>query len=165
MERLWTPWRLRYVTEASEPHSECIFCDAVARLSDEPLVVHAGAGAFVILNKYPYNNGHLMVVPRRHVAWLADLHPDELSEIMTLTQQSERVLNEAYHPHGFNMGLNLGKPAGAGVLGHLHMHVVPRWNGEINCFSLVGATLVLPEDVYSRSARVRASFQQLQSTT
>src|SRR5579871_198449 len=117
MERLWTPWRLNYVTEASEPSPGCIFCEAVARAEAEPLVVASGRHVFVILNKFPYNNGHLMIVPKRHVGWLSELQPAELDEVMRLTQRAEHVLASVYRPHGFNMGLNLGKPAGAGVLG------------------------------------------------
>jgi len=163
MDRLWTPWRLTYVTEAAEHTDECIFCGAVARLATDPLVVHAGRETFVILNKYPYNNGHLMVVPRRHVGWLSELQDAERDELMALTQQAERALESVYHPHGFNMGLNLGKPAGAGVLGHLHMHVVPRWNGDTNFISVVGETRVLPEEMTVTSARLKAAFGRLAS--
>jgi ATP adenylyltransferase len=161
MDRLWTPWRLRYVTETSASTAGCIFCHALARVDDEPLVVYRGKTAFVILNKFPYNNGHLMVVPGRHVGWLADLDATELHEFITLTQTSERVLQQAYHPHGFNMGLNLGKPAGAGVLDHVHMHVVPRWNGDTNFMSVVGETRVLPEELPATAAMLRAAFAAL----
>jgi ATP adenylyltransferase len=161
MDRLWTPWRLAYVTEASDAPPGCIFCDALSRLETEPLVVHRGRLAFVILNKFPYNNGHLMVVTHRHVGRLADLVPDELVEFMTLVQAAEHVLTGAYQPHGFNMGLNLGKPAGAGVLDHLHMHVVPRWNGDTNFMSVVGETRVLPEELPTTAMRLRAAFRQV----
>jgi ATP adenylyltransferase len=160
MERLWTPWRLPYVTDASA--SSCIFCDAQARIGDEALVVHRGRACFVILNKYPYNNGHLMIVPDRHVARLADLDADELVEFAVLTQKAERVLADVYDPHGFNMGLNLGKPAGAGVLYHLHMHVVPRWNGDTNFMTVVGETRVLPEELSQAGERLRAGFARLE---
>ncbi len=163
MDRLWTPWRLAYVTEASVVTPACIFCDALARVDTEPLVVHRGRDVFVILNKYPYNNGHLMVVPHRHVAWLADLTSDELAEFMLLTQQAEKALTAIYNPHGFNMGLNLGKPAGAGVLDHVHLHVVPRWNGDTNFMSVVGETRVLPEELPQTAARLRAAFKALGS--
>jgi ATP adenylyltransferase len=157
MHRLWTPWRLAYVTQASTIPPGCIFCDALAS-PDESLVVCHGRVAFVILNKYPYNNGHLMVVPNRHVGRLADLEPDELHELATLTQSAERVLTSVYDPHGFNMGLNIGKPAGAGVLGHVHIHVVPRWNGDTNFMSVVGETRMLPEELPATSERLRAAF-------
>ena len=161
MEHLWTPWRLAYVTDASRSDPGCIFCDAVARIDTEPLVVHRGVAAFVILNKFPYNNGHLMVVPLRHVGRLADLGADEAGEIMSLTQAVERALTRMYQPHGFNMGLNLGKPAGAGVLDHLHMHVVPRWNGDTNFMTVVGQTRVLPEDLPETAAKLRPIFARL----
>jgi ATP adenylyltransferase len=161
MDRLWTPWRLAYVTEASTPSSDCIFCDALRQIDREPLVVHRGRGVFVILNKFPYNNGHLMVVPHRHAGRLSELDADELSELMTLTRDAERVLHDLYGPHGFNMGLNLGKPAGAGVLDHLHMHVVPRWNGDTNFMTVVGETRVLPEELAATADRVRAAFARL----
>ena len=161
MERLWTPWRLPYVTATSMSTSGCIFCEALAPPDGEPLVVHRVRRCFVILNKFPYNNGHLMIVPNRHVARLADLELDELVEFATLTQASERVLMDVYNPHGFNMGLNLGKPAGAGVLYHLHMHVVPRWNGDTNFMTVVADTRVLPEELAQAGDRVRAGFARL----
>ena len=158
MDRLWTPWRLPYVTEGSTSVSGCIFCDALARGDAEPHVVHHGRCCFVILNKFPYNNGHLMIVPNRHIARLADLSNDELVEFMILTAASERVLASVYNPHGFNMGLNLGKPAGAGVLDHLHMHVVPRWNGDTNFMTVTGNTRVLPEELAATAQRLRPGF-------
>ena len=154
MERLWTPWRLHYVTEASQPVPGCIFCDARERGGDEPLLVHRGERAYVLLNKFPYNNGHLMVVPMRHVGRLADLDADELAELGRLAQAAEAALTDVYHPHGFNMGLNLGRPAGAGVLDHLHLHVVPRWDGDTNFISVVGETRVLPEELPETARRV-----------
>jgi ATP adenylyltransferase len=161
MNRLWTPWRLPYVTDAGEDRSGCIFCAALARVADEPLVVFRGRRAFVMLNKYPYNNGHLMVVSHRHVGRLADLDAAELSELAGLTQLAERALDAAYAPHGFNVGLNLGKPAGAGVLGHLHLHVVPRWDGDTNFMSVVGETRVLPEELPETGERLRAVFSRV----
>ena len=152
MERLYSPWRLAYVTAASgESSSGCVFCDALGR--NDALIVHRGTHSFVILNLYPYNNGHLMVVPVRHVARLADARPGELSELMALTRIAEIALTEAYEPHGLNMGLNLGKPAGAGVLDHLHMHVVPRWNGDTNFMPVFSDTRVIAQsldDFYAR---------------
>jgi ATP adenylyltransferase len=158
MDRLWTPWRLAYVTEASTPAPGCIFCAAIAGLDEDPLVVHRGERAYVILNKFPYNNGHLMVVPHRHAGRLAELDPGEVSELMRLTQLAERVLTQVYAPHGFNMGLNLGTPAGAGIADHLHMHVVPRWHGDTNFISVVGSTRVLPEELPATAHRLRAAF-------
>lgn len=151
------------MTEASAPSPGCIFCEALARGDDEPLLIHRGRSAFVILNKFPYNNGHLMVVANRHVGRLTALDAAELSEIMTLTQAAERALDAAYRPHAYNVGLNLGKPAGAGVLDHLHMHVVPRWDGDTNFMSVVGDTRVLPEELPATAARLRAAFSQAQA--
>jgi ATP adenylyltransferase len=158
MDRLWTPWRLAYVTESSASAPECIFCAARNDPDREALVVHVAERAFVILNKFPYNNGHLMIVPARHVSRLADLDRDELTDLMVLGQLAERVLAREYAPHGFNMGLNLGKSAGAGIDGHLHLHVVPRWHGDTNFVSVVGETRVLPEELPATARRLRAAF-------
>jgi ATP adenylyltransferase len=162
VERLWTPWRLAYVTDSSGASGGgCVFCDALARGESDPLFVYRGHTCFVLLNKYPYNNGHLMVVPNRHVARLADMTPDELTEFMALTRIAEMALAQAYAPHGLNMGLNLGKPAGAGVLDHLHMHVVPRWNGDTNFMTVLGETRVLPEELDRTAERLRPIFSAL----
>ena len=163
MDQLYSPWRLGYVTAASgDASGGCIFCAALER--NDPLVIHRGPHTFVILNLFPYNNGHLMVVPNRHLARLADASSEELSELMALTRASEMALTEAYAPHGLNMGLNLGKPAGAGVLDHLHMHVVPRWNGDTNFMSVVGQTRVLPEELPVTAERLRPIFQRLRNS-
>ena len=146
------------MTEASTPAAGCIFCDASARLDDEPLVVARTEGAYIILNKFPYNNGHLMVVTERHVGRLADLSDVERDAVMRLTQAAETVLTEVYQPHGFNVGLNLGKPAGAGVPDHVHVHVVPRWNGDTNFMSVVGEVRVLPEELPMTATRLRSAF-------
>jgi len=145
VDRLYTPWRLAYVTEASIVTPECIFCAALAAGDRETLIIHRGRRTFVILNKFPYNNGHVMVVPVRHAGHLTELDHDELHELMELTQTAERALTATYGPHGFNMGLNLGKPAGAGVLNHLHMHVVPRWSGDANFITIIGGSKVVPQ--------------------
>src|SRR6476646_4637417 len=144
MDRLWSPWRLPYILSGGEARG-CVFCEASAdglasniRDHDETafdqssLVVFRGKTCYVILNLYPYNNGHLMVVPNRHIPSLAAATHEELSELIELTRRSEIALIEGYSPHGINMGINLGKPAGAGVLDHVHMHIVPRWNGDTN---------------------------------
>lgn len=160
MERLYSPWRLKYVTAAAgEPSGSCVFCSALER--DDALIVYRGASTFVILNLFPYNNGHLMVVPNRHIGKLALASDEELAELMRLTRTAEQALTEAYAPHGLNMGLNLGKPAGAGVLDHLHMHVVPRWDGDTNFMSVVGETRVLPEEIPVTAERLRPIFERL----
>ena len=160
-DRLYTPWRLAYVTQASHTTPACIFCTALHANDSEPLVVHRGPTAFVILNKFPYNNGHVMVVPNRHVARLADLTPEELAELMAFAQAVETALAEIYAPHGFNMGLNIGKSAGAGVLDHLHLHIVPRWNGDTSFMSVFADTRVLPEELPVTADRLRAVLARL----
>lgn len=148
-------------TEAPADASGCIFCAALAAGGAEPLLVHVGRQAFVILNKFPYNNGHLMVVPRRHAARLVDLEGDELAEMMTLAQASERALGDVYGPHGFNLGINLGRSAGAGIADHLHMHIVPRWDGDTSFMTVFGETRVLPEDLPVTAARVREALRRV----
>ena len=160
MEHLWSPWRLAYITgEAST--GGCVFCSALSDEAADSLIVHRGASCFVILNLFPYNNGHVMVIPYRHIASLAAATSEELCELMELTRLSEVALTEIYRPHGMNMGINLGKPAGAGVLDHVHMHVIPRWNGDTNFMSVVGRTRVLPEELPETAAKLRPAFQRL----
>ena len=148
------------MTRAEEPPG-CVFCIARTIGEGKQLIVHEGQLAFVILNKFPYNGGHLMVVPQRHVAHLAGLEDAELSEMAKLTQLSERVLTEAYSPQGINVGMNLGRPAGAGSVDHLHIHLVPRWNGDTNFMTVVGEVRVLPEELPRTAARLRPLFQKL----
>ena len=162
MDRLWAPWRLSYVTAAQVPATDCIFCDPSAGREID-LVVFRGERSYVILNLYPYNNGHLMVVPDRHLSALEALTPDEQTELMRLTRLSEMVLNEAYKPQGINVGINLGKAAGAGIENHLHIHLVPRWSGDPNFMTAVGETRVLPEDLTATAARLRPIFAKLQA--
>jgi ATP adenylyltransferase len=166
MERLWSPWRLAYVTGSASP-TGCIFCDAVSEAPDparEALVLVRGRLAFVILNLYPYNNGHLMVVPKRHIASLAAATADELSELMRFTRDAEAALTEAYRPDGINVGLNLGRPAGAGIADHIHIHAVPRWSGDTSFMSVVGNTRVLPETIPDTAQRLRPIFERLRDS-
>ena len=141
--------------------ADCVFCAALSSDESRHLVVHEGPLAYVILNLYPYNAGHLMVVPRRHVATLALLERDELTEMALLTQLCERVLTEAFQPQGINIGMNLGRPAGAGIVGHLHTHLVPRWNGDTNFMTVVGEVRVLPEELPRTAERLRPLFAKL----
>jgi ATP adenylyltransferase len=147
------------VSAASEP-AGCIFC-AGGAADDAALVVYRGDACFVVLNLYPYNSGHLMVVPSRHVGRLADVTPSELAELMGLTRWAEIALTEAYRPHGLNVGMNLGRSAGAGIADHLHIHVVPRWDGDTNFMSVVGDVRVLPEDLRDTAARLKPLFARL----
>jgi ATP adenylyltransferase len=163
VERLWTPWRLSYVTGASGGTTGCIFCEAASPSSTEhaPLVLIRCPNVYVILNRYPYNNGHLMVVTNRHVPRLEAASREEREALMELTRHSEMVLTEAYAPQGLNIGLNLGRPAGAGVVGHLHVHLVPRWNGDTSFMSVVGNVRVLPEELGETAVRLRPIFERL----
>ncbi len=163
MDHLWSPWRLAYITGKASAGG-CVFCAVLASDEASPLIVHRGRTCFVILNLYPYNNGHLMVIPIRHIANLTAATPEELSEMMELTRRAEIALTEAYEPHGMNMGINLGKPAGAGILDHVHMHVVPRWNGDTNFMTVVGQTRVLPEELPATADKLRPIFARLASS-
>jgi ATP adenylyltransferase len=160
MEHLWSPWRLAYITGGAASEG-CVFCTALSDPEAAPLVLHRGATCFVILNLFPYNNGHLMVIPNRHIASLSSATPEELSELIALTRVAEIALTEAYAPHGMNMGINLGKPAGAGILDHVHLHVVPRWNGDTNFMTVVGRTRVLPEELPETAAKLRPIFARV----
>src|SRR5215213_7488671 len=153
MERLWAPWRSAYVTSASGDDNPCIFCNLDGPGRDELILVR-GRMSFVILNLYPYNNGHLMVVPNRHVASLEATTADEQAELMRLTRHAEMALTQAYKPQGINIGINLGRPAGAGVVDHLHVHLVPRWNGDTNFMTVVGDVRVLAEDLATTATKL-----------
>jgi len=142
----------------------CVFCDASRPPNPDSLIVHEGITCYIILNLYPYNNGHLMVVPHRHVPSLVGLTGEELAEVAALTQRAEAALMEAYQPHGMNVGINLGKAAGAGVEEHVHVHIVPRWNGDTNFMTTVGNMRVLPEELGATAARLRPIFARLAST-
>jgi ATP adenylyltransferase len=146
-QRLWTPWRMEYIKSAGpENEVECIFCELPARDDDEKNLILARAEkAFVILNRYPYNPGHLMVAPFRHVGELEEAKEEELADLDRLLQRSIGALKEEYEPQGFNIGMNLGRVAGAGIPDHVHWHVVPRWNGDTNFMPVIGQTKVLPE--------------------
>jgi ATP adenylyltransferase len=161
MQRLWSPWRLEYVTGDSKPATGCVFCEAPRPPHPDSLIVFQGTTGYVILNKFPYNNGHLMVVPHRHVDSLAGLAPAELHELAALAQLSEAALREAYQPQGINMGINLGRPAGAGIVDHLHLHAVPRWTGDANFMTVIGETRVLPESLDATARRLRPIFERI----
>ncbi len=161
MERLWTPWRSEYVTSAGAGGG-CIFCDHLDQGDDEAArILLRAERSFVILNAFPYNTGHLMVAPMRHVGDICDLNDEERAELMHLTSSSIAVIREAMNAHGFNVGLNLGEVAGAGIPGHLHVHVVPRWGGDTNFMPVVGGTKVLPEMIEETDAKLRPLFGRL----
>lgn len=183
MDFLFTPWRYAYVTAANQPGGDCVFCGLVLQKNDHPndqtknahskndqaenakaendeqrLIVHRAQYCFVILNAFPYTSGHTMVVPYEHVDQLQKLSTPAAQEMMALTQRLEGVLRELYHPDGLNLGMNLGKAAGAGVAGHIHMHILPRWFADVNFMSSVGETRVLPEDLQTTYTRIRSKF-------
>ena len=159
MERLWAPWRGEYVRSAASGEDQgCLFCELQKQDDEEALILARSEHSFAVLNRYPYNSGHLMVAPFEHIGKLEDV-PDEVGlDMQQLMQRAIRALAEAMAPHGYNVGMNLGKVAGAGVPDHLHWHVVPRWNGDTNFMPVMGGTKVLPEILESSykdlSARV-----------
>jgi ATP adenylyltransferase len=161
-ERLWAPWRIEYVK--GEKTDECIFC-AGAGLGDdaEALIPSRGERCFIMLNAFPYTNGHLMVAPYDHIADLRDLDEPTSLELVTLTQRSLRALERAYEPDGYNVGLNLGKIAGAGVAEHVHVHVVPRWAGDTNFMPVLSDTRVLPQSLAESYGELRDAFEALES--
>ena len=164
MDHIYSPWRKEYF-DRDKNKPACVFCEA-AKQPDNPenLIVFLGKLAFVILNRYPYTSGHLMVVPYMHSKDMADLSDDTLLEMMQLTQKAVRVLGQEYQPQGFNIGMNLGAVAGAGITEHLHMHVVPRWQGDANFVSVIGQTRVLPETLEETYHRMREAWKRASTT-
>jgi ATP adenylyltransferase len=162
LERLWSGWRAPYVAGAAEVPStgadDCLFCALARAPDDESLVVARDELVFAVMNAYPYTSGHLMIAPFRHEAELENLKGDEATAIMTMTQHAVSALKSAYAPDGINAGLNLGRPAGAGVPGHVHVHVLPRWTGDTNFMTTVAETRVLPEDLRTSWEKVRAAW-------
>lgn len=153
---------MEYLSGSTNKSDGCIFCDAIAANDDAArLIVHRGWHAFVILNRYPYNNGHLMVVPYAHVPSLEDLDEPVLTELMTLSKKSLAALRRVYQPQAFNMGINIGQAAGAGVVDHVHLHVLPRWTGDTNFMTSVSETRVIPERLEDTWARVREAWAGL----
>ena len=160
-QRIWAPWRFAYVKDAGKHvEEECIFCAKPAERDDEAnLIVHRGERCFVILNKFPYTNGHLMVAPYEHLASLPELDQDTVSELMSLAQRAMTILEEAYSPHGYNVGFNQGRVAGAGVEHHIHMHVVPRWGGDTNFMPVLADTRVMPQTLEQSFEALAGSFE------
>jgi ATP adenylyltransferase len=158
MDYIWTPWRYRYVADATKD-DRCIFCDALEANDDtRMLIVERGKKNFVILNRFPYTSGHAMVVPYTHVGALADADGDTLAEMMQMAQRLQVALGNVYHPQGYNLGMNLGRAAGAGVTGHIHLHVLPRWAGDANFMTVTGETRVEPEELSVTFERMRKAL-------
>ncbi|MGE5408917.1 MAG: HIT family protein [Syntrophothermus sp.] len=157
--RIWAPWRLAYVKDASKDiEEECIFCAKPGAEDDEAnLIVHRGASCYVLLNLYPYTNGHLMVAPYKHVGRLQEIPPETLAEMLGLAQRAMDRLEGVYQPHGFNVGFNQGRVAGAGVEHHIHLHVVPRWAGDNNFMPVIADTRVMPQTLEQSYAALRGA--------
>jgi ATP adenylyltransferase len=160
MQQMWTPWRMEYIRRESRPG--CIFCDMLDAEDDRAhLILQRGELAFLVLNKYPYNNGHVMVVPYRHMDTLEALTPDETADMMSLVNLSIRTLRLTSQPEGFNIGVNIGKIAGAGVLDHVHIHVVPRWKGDTNFMPVLADVRLIPQhlsETYDELSRALATL-------
>ncbi len=159
MKTIWSPWRMEYI-DNPEKDLNCVFCREASREdSADNLIVARGERAFVILNRYPYTSGHLMIVPFDHLPTLEALTAETRAEMMELANRAVEVLRVVYHPEAFNLGINIGSAAGAGIADHVHMHVVPRWTGDTNFMSTVGDTRVIPEDLPATYERVRGAWK------
>lgn len=166
MERLWSPWRSKYIESISEKNDEtqkkCIFCEKFSAHNDEEnLVVHRGNLSAIIMNLYPYNGGHLMIVPFAHKRNFEDLTDEENADIMKQVRLAIKLLQKVSHPDGFNFGANLGKVSGAGIAEHVHFHVVPRWNGDTNFMSVLGDTKVISEDLHDTYKKLVGALSTL----
>lgn len=163
MDRLWAPWRMSYISETIKQNQTegCVFCRMIEAEDDERnLILLRGETCFIVMNLYPYNSGHLMVIPLRHVGDFGQLTEKEHLELGRMLDLARRALGECFTPHGFNIGMNIGRAAGAGILDHLHYHIVPRWNGDANFMSAVGETKVLSEALPDSYRRLRASLSR-----
>lgn len=160
LERLWAPWRLKYIESTLKPTTGCFICDAAEReVCLETLTVWKGGLTLVMLNKFPYNNGHLLVAPLRHVGDINELTVEEGQELFATLQKAVGWMENAYSPHGFNVGMNLGRTAGAGLPEHLHIHIVPRWHGDVNFMSVVGEVKVMSESLEASRERIRKAVE------
>jgi ATP adenylyltransferase len=161
MENLWSPWRMKYISDSGDTGGECVFC-TFPKMSDGPanLVVHRGENAFAILNRYPYTTGHLMVVPFLHVPSIEDLTSATRFEMIEMVNEAIGILRAVYQPEGFNIGVNMGSAAGAGIAEHVHIHVVPRWAGDTNFMSTTGETRVLPENLNETWKRITQAWSK-----
>ena len=160
MTLIFAPWRIEYIR--SPKHDGCIFCDFPKENRDkERLILYRGEKAFVIMNNYPYNPGHVMIAPYRHIGNLEDLSDEELLEIMKLAQLMVKAIKKAMKPEGFNMGFNIGRVAGAGIEGHIHMHIVPRWNGDTNFMPVLANTKVIPQAIKDSYGELKKALKEI----
>ena len=163
MDRLWAPWRSAYINGVSKPKEEgkkmCVFCEALQSEDDKAhYVVARSQYTFVIMNLYPYNNGHMLIIPNRHVSKPEMLNADELHELMDNVTKACAVLEKVYHPHGINVGANIGGAAGAGIADHMHFHVLPRWNADANFMTTIGDSRVIPESLEESWKKIRDAW-------
>jgi len=160
MQQMWTPWRMAYIRREQRPG--CIFCDMLETEDDRgQLILHRSESAFLVLNKYPYNNGHLMAVPYRHMDTVEALTPEEMVGMMSLVSLGIRTLRRTSNPEGFNIGINIGKIAGAGVVDHVHIHVVPRWGGDTNFMPVLADVRLIPQDLHETYDELKAALVAL----
>ena len=158
MDYAWSPWRYQYITGAKK-ETGCVFCRLPAESTDQTnYILYRGESCYVVLNIYPYMSGHLLIIPFTHLALLSDLPKNISDELMDLTKFCQSILKKEYKPHGFNLGMNLGEAAGAGVAEHLHMHIMPRWFGDINFTTAIGESRILPEMLESTYSRLKPHF-------
>lgn len=158
---LYSPWRIKYILSEKENH--CIFCLDHDE-SDDPkhFIIKRTKHSFVMLNAYPYNNGHIMIIPKKHCKSLQELDQDEISDLFNLVKETEMVVRAAYNPEGINIGINMGRAAGAGIDDHLHVHLVPRWNGDVNFMTVIGETRVIPEAFESAYSKLKEQFDNVE---
>ena len=166
MDYLWTPWRYAYITTAGKNEGKpegCIFCELPKLADEEAKIVHRGQHCYIILNSFPYTSGHVMVVPFAHLDELQKLPDAAAQEMMALSQKMERALRQVYTPDGINLGMNIGRAAGAGIAGHVHMHVLPRWVGDTNFMTVTGESRVLPEALEETYEKIRGALAPMES--
>ena len=161
MDRMWAPWRKKYLLRAAREEEGCIFCNRLScetSMDPENYIIHRGEFCFIILNKFPYNNCHLMIVPNRHLDRFEALTTEELAEMMHVLQLTIKALNNLVNPEGYNAGFNLGKVAGAGIHEHIHLHLVPRWNGDTNFMPVLGGSKIISESLEDSHRLIRQAF-------